>query len=201
MDIVPRIVRKIKEEGYIDNIAISSLDSYRFIQQEFINSDVSFNDKFQRSFMSFYMLNRARLTKEFRKAYFGIMQEKRNCNFLDPNDIKHIILRLYKIKNAKGLNCVHFSFTTKLVHTINNNLPIYDSRIKDFFGFRTPYNYLDIDRRVAEYLRQYEIIKVVYDNIIENNLLKNIINKFNKTFPDFEISNVKILDFIIWSIK
>jgi hypothetical protein len=195
------IVDKIKKDAAIEDIEISSLESYKFIQQEFNKSDVSLNEKFQTRYMIFYKLYGAGLTKEFREEYFEIMQEKKNKEFLDQNDIKDIIFRLYEVKSAKGFNCIYFSFTTKLIHTLNNNLPIYDSRIRDFFGFRVPYLYLGRDVRVNEYLKQYEIINDVYGNIIKNSLLEELIEEFKKVFLGFKISDVKILDFMIWSLK
>jgi len=201
MNIVEKVVEKIKKAESIKDIDISSLESYRFIQQEFNKSDISCNDKFQTRFMSFYRLYGAGLTKDFRKTYFEIMQGKRDSKFLDHSDVKDVISRLYEIKSAKGLNCIYFSFTTKLIHTINNDLPIYDSKIREFFGFSTPNLYLDNDMRVAEYLRQYEIIKDVYIDILGYNLLDDFIEKFKISYPGFNISDVKILDFIIWSIK
>jgi hypothetical protein len=68
MDTVEKVAEKIKKEEAIEDIDISSLESYRFIQQEFNKSDISCNDKFQTRFMSFYRLYGAGLTKIIRKT-------------------------------------------------------------------------------------------------------------------------------------
>lgn len=201
MKTILKIVNDIKnnEEKVIGNIDKSDLQTYKFIQQEFMKGDVSCNEKFQSRFMSFYRLYGAGLTSEFKKVYFNLMQENRSTIFFSQDDIKEIIYRLYEFKNAKGLNCIHFSFTTKLMHTINNNLPIYDSKIRDCFSFKTPYLHLGNEVRVDEYLKQYEIIKTTYNSIIRNNLLDSTIVKFKIKFFDYKISNTKILDFLLWS--
>jgi len=108
MNTVEKVVEKIKKAESIKDIDISSLESYRFIQQEFNKSDISCNDKFQTRFMSFYRLYGAGLTKDFRKTYFEIMQEKRDSKFLDHSDVKDVISRLYEIKREFKLFCVNF---------------------------------------------------------------------------------------------
>jgi len=85
------------------------------------------------------------------------------------------------------------------MHTINNDLPIYDSMIKKVFGFKGPHYYNNTNERINIYLTQYEAIKETYKQIIENNILNGIVTLFGNKFANFALSKIKTLDFIFWT--
>lgn len=192
------VISKYKEV-IIANIADVSLQLYEFINKEFQAGDVTSNRLFQSKYCSFYRLNGAGLTKEFKSYYFKLLQEKRNIKVFSREAIKNILLEFYKFKSAKGHNCIYFSFTTKLIHTIDNEFPIYDSNIKKVFGFKGPYPYHSSSEKINIYLKQHGIINSTYKKIIEESLLEEVFNIFSKKFPDYYFSEVKILDFIFWT--
>lgn len=197
-----KIVSLIKnnEEIIIANINGNDLKTYKSIQNGFCNSDITSNNLFQIKYNSFYRLNGAGLTKEFKQNYFKLLQEKRHIKNFSREEIKNILLELYKYKNAKGLNCIYFSFTTKLIHTIDNDFPIYDSKIKRVFGFKSPHPYHNINEKIETYLTQHENINFTYKQILEENLLDSIFILFGLKFPNSALSKVKILDFIFWTV-
>ena len=104
----------LKQIDVIDNIDNESIDVYKFLQSEFNKCDVTTNYLFQFVYRSFYRLDGAGLTDEFKVEYFRIMQEKRYSNMINLEDI---VRRLYNFKRRKGDNSVQFSFTTKLMNT------------------------------------------------------------------------------------
>ncbi len=162
------------KEQIISDIDTASVKTYKEIQDLFLKVNVSENSLFQSNFNSFYRLNGAALTEEFKSAYYKILEENRNIKDFEDFQIKEILLDLFKYKNYKGSNCLQFSFTTKLIHTINNNLPIYDSMIKNVFDFKGPNYYCNNNERINIYLNQYKAIKNAYKQIIEGNLLHEI---------------------------
>lgn len=188
------------KEIVVANIDNNSVDMYGYIQKQFHNGNVASNIPFQLAYNSFYRLNGAGLTKQFKSNYFRLLQEKRIIKVFNRAEIRGILLELYKYKNAKGFNCIHFSFTTKLIHTIDNDFPIYDSKIKRVFGFKGPYPYHNINEKIETYLTQHENINFTYKQIIEENLLDSIFILFSLKFPNSALSKVKILDFIFWTV-
>ena len=201
MDSVVELTNLINsnKEIVVANIGNDSVDVYDYIQKQFNNGDVASNTAFQKAYNSFYRLNSAGLTKIFKSNYFRLLQEKRSMNVFNRVKIKDILLELYKYKNTRGLNCIHFSFTTKLIHTIDNGFPIYDSNIKKVFGLKGPYNYYDTIERINIYLKQHKTIDSIYSQIIEENLLENTIQLFELKFSNYSLSKIKILDFIFWT--
>ena len=91
------------------------------------NNQESNTAEFKSTYRKFYQLNAAKLSAEFCDSYFELLEEHRNNVELN---VEVIVNRLYELEsNSKGTHAVHFSFATKLVHTVNNELPVYDSMV------------------------------------------------------------------------
>ena len=120
----------------IRNIEQESVDVYNFLKKEFYESNVNENYLFQFVFRSFYRIDNAGLTPEFKKEYFKILEENRNEKQLD---FEKVLRRLYSFPNRKGQNTLQFSFVTKMSNTINDVTPIYDSEVAKMFSMSRPY--------------------------------------------------------------
>jgi hypothetical protein len=140
-------------------------------------------------------MDSAGLTNEMKQEYFKIMQEKRDHEVIDPSDVAK---RLYQFKRIKGDNSLQFSFTTKLMHTVNNAYPIYDSEASRVFNFTRP-DEKDYEKRLKNYVMQYNEISKTYKAILSNNLLDSTLKLFDETFKNNNLPNVKKIDFVFWS--
>lgn len=119
----------------IDNIDQESIDVYNFLKDEFSKSDVNNNHLFQFVFRSFYRIDNAGLTPEFKKEYFKILEEYRSKSKLN---FEEVLRRLYEFPNRKGnKNTFQFSFVTKMFNTIDNSMPIYDSEVANVLFYET----------------------------------------------------------------
>lgn len=129
---------------------------YRLINENSENLVKSFNKKSvsrylatldenrkQDDFKSFYGLNAAHLCDNFLAEYFNILNSK-TVNGVEivkdaENAAKDALLIVDYLEtipsNSKGQHKVQFSFATKLLHTINQNCPIYDNRLADLYFF------------------------------------------------------------------
>ena len=191
-------INKIEQE-IIANINQIDLDTYNSIQEDFQKGNVNSNSSFQTRFSSFYRLNGAALTPEFKSTYYSIMEKNRNNTDFEDFQIKEIILELFNYENYQGDKCIQFSFTTKLIHTINNDLPIYDSMIKKVFGFKGPHYYNNTNEKIGIYMNQYNSIKETYRQIIKNDMLSSVVTLFNSKFTGYSLGDIKTLDFIFWT--
>lgn len=183
------------EDEIVNNIVFESVEVYQFLQNEFNKGNVIVNYLFQFVYRSFYRLDNAGLTSAFKEEYFRIMDELRNRNVINPEEI---VERLYHFQTLKNKNSVQFSFATKLMNTINNSYPIYDSEVSGVFGFSN-YYIRDYERKIQRLEEQYHIIQDSYERVIQESLLKSTIDKFDKRFECNTISEIKKLDFIFWS--
>ncbi|MBV2132167.1 hypothetical protein KRX52_05065 [Pseudomonas sp. MAP12] len=184
-----RIIGNLKEE---------SLATYYFINDQWSNGgSVVDNKLFQFVFRSFYRIDNAGLTDEFKNRYFALMEETRSKA---PN-LREICETLHGIENAKGSKSLQFSFATKLANTINPLLPIYDSEVAKMYGYKPPLPYKPLSDRITNLLQFHEHLACDYSKIISDGLLNPTIDAFDRNFPNYtgKIGKRKKLDFIIWS--
>ncbi|MBO4633039.1 MAG: hypothetical protein J5858_14060 [Lentisphaeria bacterium] len=97
-----------------------------------------------------------------------------------------------------------FSYSTKVLHTIWNDLPIYDSQVADFTGFKartaaTCHSIRDLyDNRDGNSL--FRLIEE-YDKLVSSSTCRKNIRFKKRTFTSeqaSDISPVKKIDFMIW---
>lgn len=197
-------MEKIREiSNWIDNHSIEilknidqeSVDVYNFLKKEFNKSNVNENYLFQFVYRSFYRIDNAGLTPEFKKEYFKILEQYRNEKQFD---FETVLRRLFSFPNRKGQKTLQFSFVTKLFNTIDDSMPIYDSEVAKIFSLSRPYQ-SEFEIKLDKYLDQFEIIQKGYEQIIEQNLLPITISLFDQVFKDNNLSEIKKLDFIFWS--
>ena len=179
----------------IENIDQESVDVFNFLKTEFSESDVTKNYLFQFVYRSFFRLDNAGLTPEFKTEYFELLEKNRNVKQFDF-DI--ILKRLFDFPNRKGQNTLQFSFTTKMFNMINNGMPIYDSEVAKMFGFSRPQN-KEFEKKLDKYLNQFGEISNGYNEIQEKGLLRETLELFDKKFMNNNLFELKKIDFIFWS--
>ena len=188
----PSIVRGVERE---------SLDVYLFISDQFRKGSITQNHLFQFVYRSFYRLDNAGLTPQFKAEYFKIMEEFRNANYLD---LATLSKQLYEIPNRKNLKTLQFSFVTKLANTICADYPIYDSEVAKVFSFRPPVSdgKKAMDYRLAILLKFYNELRNYYHDLFNGDSCASIFACYKEIYPDYDFSRIprlKLLDFFFWS--
>jgi hypothetical protein len=175
----------------VEGIERESLDVYLFLKQQFNSGPILQNYLFQFVYRSFYRLDNAGLTPEFKTEYFRLMEECRSSNCLDLTTLaKH----LYEIRNRQKQKT--------LANTINDDYPLYDSGVAKIFGFNVPYNYKPMEERLTAYLEFYDNLKNYYHELLSGEDSAPIFASFQETYPNDILSRIprlKLLDFFIWS--
>ncbi len=192
------IIGKINANAQVivDNIPVESPSVYVYLKEQFDQSNVKDNYVFQFLYRSFYRLDNAGLTPEFKTEYFRIMENNRNAATFD---VRSILDELYYLPNRKGQNTIQFSFVTKMLNTINDNYPIYDNEVKKVVGFKSPSNTRRMEDRIDEYLNQITYINTVYSTILSRSNDFSALDLFDHRFQNVQMSQIKKLDFIMWS--
>lgn len=184
--------------------ALKKLDSesfyvYDFIKEQFNQTeDIRNNHLFQFTYRSFYRLDNAGLTSEFKSRYFELLQEYRTKEI----SLKDICIDLYEYKTRKNLNSVQLSFATKLANTISSDYPIYDSEVIKLFNFNQPYHITDRDLKIDKYLEQYKYISSTSKELLLNKNIILILNSMNSIFGESSVKmeESKKLDTLMWAV-
>ena len=164
----------------------SGLDAYCKIMSLYKSVDVSKNANFQRTFNYFY---RVRRNEQWRKIYYDIFQRLR----YKDTSFDEIITEIFE-KTGR----VEASFSSKMLATINPNMPIWDQYVLEKLGIRTGYQYTNKNKQLEDAKANYKMIV----NWYKQNLTDERISEFDKAFPNFkDINATKKIDFLLWGIR
>ena len=188
------IIKEICElqDAIFLNITLESVDVYLFLKDEYKKGNIKDNTVFQFIFRSYYRLDNAGLTDEFKKRYFELLADKQT-------DLKTILWDLYEFPTRRNLKAVQFSFATKLLHTLDNNKPIFDAEVARVI--HRSVTGIGKEEKIDSCRSIYNDLIGIYYNLINDEGIKKIIFKFRKKFDvsPKRMSDIKVLDFIIWS--
>jgi hypothetical protein len=187
---------EVSAERIVDLIGRESVDVYVFLSEMFGGGSINENRVFQFVYRSFYGLDNAGLTPEFKSKYFALLEEARG---LSHPDLRSIARTLYPIPHSRGYKSLQFSFITKLAHTVNQQLPIYDGKIATLFGFEAPSG--ELEGSLTKYMSFYEDLRRLYAAIVSQNLLPKSRALFADRYSpsSSKVSDIKALDFIFWA--
>lgn len=183
------------EKDIIEKIKPKDLAVYTFLKDQFENTDVSNNLIFQYVYCNFYTLDIQKVDELFINGYFNLMQSLKGSKNID---LETLLFKVYNIKTERNLK-FQYSFTSKLAHTINNDIPIWDSCIAKAFSLNIT-SVKDNGVNGDNFLNTIEVLQNNYNEIISKNLIISTLNKFNEKFNEYKISDVKKLDFIFWAL-
>lgn len=182
-----------RQDEIISNISRESIDVYLWLGDEYKKGSVKDNAVFQFVFRSYYRLDNAGLGEELKRRYFELLDGK-------ENNLESILNKLYEVTTEKGANTVQFSFATKLLHTIDNSKPIFDTEVSAIIHEAVIGNSREAKTESAKII--YAYMEDLYPKLINNEKIQKVIEKFKSKFniSTKRITEQKMLDFLIWSL-
>lgn len=167
------------------------LDRYNSIMSALKKINVAYNMDFQKNYRYFYKVYRR--TNQFCNNYFEYFESIKNNINIDFQTILQTIC-LFRENNE-----LEMSFSSKILHTINPNYPIWDSIVtKEHFKIYAPSRNLPNQIRIVEASKTYDDYKDKFYEYMKSVEGKEIIELFDENFPNNTISNVKKIDFVLW---
>lgn len=178
----------------MDYITNSSVNTYNWLSENLRARNVTDDAGYQRQYKTYWNMNKFISNPEWYAAYFRFLEQNKNNN---QANLCQLCNELYRIPVHENRQCLHFSFATKLIHMINRTMPIYDSRIKNFYFLPETGN--NFEQKLNCRLNSYDFLKREYQRIIENCLLDRSINSFRERFDNNIITDERVIDCLIWS--
>jgi len=173
-----------------ENVKIG-LEKYNSILEYFenINSASKWEDnsyiEFRRRFNGFY---RVRRNEDFQRKYYQFLFQNKN-NKITFESV------LTGIKDLTGQ--IEASFSSKLLHTINPDMPIWDSEVLKKLGISAP-RYIDKDK-FSKTVKCYNRIEDWYRTVLSSDEGESMIQIFDtQVAATNNISDTKKIDFMIW---
>jgi hypothetical protein len=184
----------LKEEARIfAGLRNGSIAELNFIQQRFQKEDVSRDRVFQFNLIHYYLLDRAKglLTDKFISTFFGLLQNNRKgISFTD------CVTALQKVSKK-----FHAVFASKLCATINPEHPIYDERVRLFYGLQKRSTNLGFDLRLKKIREDLKTIQKNSEEILKDKKIIKMIGEVRKEFPFAKkevIPDLRLIDLFIY---
>ena len=164
---------------------LTGIERYRSIMEKLWRVDVSLDERFQKTYENFYTLGR--YSKEFRRDYFAYMER---CKETVPSFEEALS---YFLKYGT----LEVSFSSKLVHTLDPEQPIWDKNVTDrHFGYKIPaYGTKDREKKILDRYKRY---KRDFLNYVASDDGKAVIRAFDEAFPKTGFTDLKKVDFVLW---
>lgn len=176
---------------------------YFLIKEKYLSKNI--DQEFERIFCAFYIMNGARgLNNPQKKEFFKLLSSR-------ENNLEIFFKSLYKISGYGRRHKLFLSFGTKLLHTINEKLPIYDGNIAYVLKLPSPTHPASLEERIKNRMDIYQELKNNFVVLLANKQIKNYLksirqklqskaksDKFN--WQDKLISDTKLLDSTLWAL-
>ena len=178
-------VKKVFQERLASSMG---LDKYKKIINLVKTTDVSKDADFQRTFNGFYIVRR---NEAWRKAYYDYFEQIKK----ETPTFAQIIRYLYE-----KTGFIEPSFSSKMLATLNPNNPIWDQYVLQNLN-------MELDGKTKEEklcnaIKIYNNIENWYAEFLHTEKARECIREFDSILPDYSwMSDIKKIDFILWSIR
>lgn len=164
------------------------VEKYAELLQWFPRTNVETDSAFQRKFNGFY---RVRRNVEWQKIYYALMESGKTKSL----DFEKVIRAIYKETGR-----VEASFASKLIHTLDNDKPIWDKFVLQNLGLKMPVCYGE--KKLESAIRLYRALVAWYEKALELPEVAQKIVEFDQAFKEYKsFSSTKKLDFLLWQIR
>lgn len=184
----------LTEEKVMDILSAKELKAgmlkYKGIMDMIHNTDVSQDKEFQKKYNGFYRMRQR--PKTYYELYYAYMERCKNDDGLSIDDIATYIYN--------QTNRCELSFSSKLLATINPNMPVWDTIVaQNHFGISyTVYTPKKYASRLEMIIDKYHEYTRAYAEYMNSEEAKMIIRVFNQVYPDVDITDVKKVDLVLW---
>jgi len=155
---------------------IGSIPSHDVTEYDWLRQNIgqATTAGYQQRYKYFWGMNVAQLSSGFYATYF---------EFLKPAPTTPTLADLCQVLydssvRRNGTRTLQFSFATKLLHTLNPHLPIYDSLVARFFLFEAPSSDLPAPERIRKLTAFHGFLETEYARLINSNQLGAAIDLF-----------------------
>lgn len=146
------------------------------------------NTAFRKSFNGFYRIRQK--PAAWYDAFYELLDESRSQSI----DFATILRSLHKVTDR-----YEASFASKLVATLNPKMPVIDSIVLKNLNTKLPYQ--SDPNRFDTICSLYEEINRCYTEYLQSEQGRYLVSQFRKIYPDADITEIKMLDLILWQVR
>ena len=149
--------------------------------------------EFRKIFNGFYKIRQK--SQEWYDKYYELMEEQKK----EQRTFEEILIQLNNVKPS-----VEVSFASKLIATINPDMPIWDQYVLRNLGLEDEWKKCSVaskEERIKKAVDIYERIQTFYSDFQSSDEGKECIRVIDEALPKYadRISYAKKIDYILWS--
>lgn len=164
------------------------LQKYENIQRNLHHVNVAENLSFQRKFNHFYRIRR---NAEWRFHFYSIFEKYKSAQNLSL---------LFILEEMKTLtNRIEASFCSKLLASLNTDLPVLDSVVLKNLNLNLPSNYAE--NRIQKTINTYNDLISTIEEIKKSPDGKLLSKLFGEKFGEGRVSKTKEIDLVLWQCR
>jgi len=187
-------VKKVSDETFAhlrDAALVGLEESIRVYEWLEAHKEKPQNPVFQFVFRSYYRIDNAGLTSAWKVRYFEFLSQ-------GERSLKTMLEGLYHLPTKKKVKSLQFSFATKLLHTLDTSLPIYDSKVGELLGLPVKKG-KDLAANIDTCITVYEELRESQRQLLSDEGIMKQIAALKARYNS-RIGNEKALDFLLWSV-
>lgn len=164
------------------------LRKYCWIQDNLHRAGVDQDKEFQTRFNDFYKVRR---NAGWRACYFTLLEHGKTqpvCSF-------PMILGALREQTGQ----IEASFASKLIATLDPSQPVIDKFVLTNFGLSLPAQYAK--DRESKTATVYQCLCRLYEELLSLPVAQTVRRKFTQAYPWADISNLKMLDLVLWQTR
>jgi len=165
----------------------TGLPKYLWLQANRDASDLRADSAYRRRFNHFYRVRRG---QEWQDAFYGLLEEKKGKAVL----FSEVLDALYRTTGR-----YEASFASKLLATIDPEMPVIDSAVLRNLRLRLPaFSAKDRSARICQL--HAELLSTFHDFLATEGG-RYVVRRFRETYPDADVTAVKMLDLVLWQVR
>ena len=187
-------INESKTKPILKNLK-TGLKQYLCIQRSVYLTNVGKDILFQEVFSNFYRIDPFK-DKKWKKEFYTLLEASKHkkVNFENILTVLH-----------KKTGDIDASFSSKLVATINPEMPVIDSVVLQNLRLNTEYQEIcrepDVPRRMERTTALRQKLIKWFNVFLRTKGGRNLIKRFISEYPYANITKTKMFDLILWQIR
>lgn len=169
-------------------LVAADLEKYCWLQAALATTDVARDREFQTRFNAFY---RVRRNSAWRSAFYGLLQQNKSKR----QPFAEVLGALHA---ATGR--VEASFASKLVASVDPDMPVIDAFVLKNLGLRLP-RIGPIETRLTRIVELHDRIRRIFSDYLDTDTGRHVVARFEESYPNRQVTRAKMLDLVLWKAR
>jgi len=163
---------------------------YTHIMNRLHQTDVSADREFQKTFNHFYRIRQKK--QAFYKALYDYLEKNKNKSVTFEQTLNYFY---------DQVGSLEASFSSKVVATINPDMPVWDSVVLKNIGLRPPPYYKSYPERIKMATDIYNKIITWYTDFLTTEEAKRMKRIFEEKMGHTTLTPLKKIDLVLWQTR